>query len=295
MPRSSPRPHSGHYHVVTRPRRAAPTPFAASTAEADVRLAGRLRLRCLEQGDPAGRPVIMLHGLADSSYSFSRILPHLGREQRVLVPDLRGHGESERPPEGYGPRDMARDVLDLMDARGIERATLVGHSMGTFVAQQVALAAPGRVTGLVLIASATTADNAVLLEVLRSLDSLSESVPEEFAREFQASTTHRPLPQEFMARVVEESLKAPTRVWRAALGRLIAEERFAGLPDGGIPALLLWGERDGIFSRDEQEGLIDRLRVASLRVYRDTGHAPHWERPREVARDIERFLRTTVA
>jgi pimeloyl-ACP methyl ester carboxylesterase len=280
---------------VTRHPEAPSKPGAADAGQADVLLAGGLRLRYLEQGERAGHPVIMLHGLADSSYSFSRLLPHLARAHRVLVLDLRGHGESERPLEGYRPRDMAGDVLGFMDALGIERATLVGHSMGTFVARRVALAAPERVAGLVLIASATTARNEVLLDVQRSLAPLPESVPEAFAREFQAGTVHQPIPEEFMARVVEESGKAPTRVWRAALGGLVAEERFAGLGEASIPALLLWGERDGMFTRAEQESLIALLPVASLKVYRETGHAPHWERPREVARDIERFLRTTIA
>jgi pimeloyl-ACP methyl ester carboxylesterase len=253
-----------------------------------------VRLRYLEQGDRAGRPVILLHGLADSSFSFSRVVPHLSRVHRVLVPDLRGHGESDRPQDGYRLRDLADDVLRLMDALGVERATLVGHSMGSFVARRMALAAPGRVAGLVLIASATTASNEVLLELERSLVSVPEVVPEEFAREFQLSTTQQPTPGDFMARVVEESRKAPARVWRAALAGLIGEETFTGLGDGRTPTLLLWGERDGIFPRAEQELLVEALPVASLKVYRETGHAPHWERPREVARDLERFLRTTL-
>jgi pimeloyl-ACP methyl ester carboxylesterase len=190
---------------------------------------------------------------------------------------------------------MADDVLGLLNALGIERATLVGHSMGTFIARRVAIAAPRRIAGLVLIGSATTACNQVLLELQRSLAQLPEPVPEDFVREFQASTAHQPLPEEFLARVVAESRKAPARVWRAALEGLLADERFTGLGNARIPALLLWGERDGIFSRAEQESLIELLSVASLKVYRETGHSPHWERPREVARDIERFLRTTLA
>jgi non-heme chloroperoxidase len=59
-----------------------------------------------------------------------------------------------------------------------------------------------------------------------------------------------------------------------------------------VPALLIWGDRDAIFPRSEQEALVSALPVASLRVYRDTGHAPHWERPGEVVRDLENFLRT---
>ena len=98
-----------------------------------------------------------------------------------------------------------------------------------------------------------------------------------------------------MARAVAESLKAPARVWRHALSGLLEEERFGGLSEKRTPALLIWGECDGIFSRAEQDALVEALPAASLRVYRETGHAPHWERPTEVARDLERFLRTTLA
>jgi non-heme chloroperoxidase len=275
-------------------QRSSPRPRArVAPRQAYVRHADGVRLHYLELGEPEGRPVVLLHGLADSAFSFSRVMPRLSRNHRLLVPDLRGHGDSDRPTHGYRPRDMANDVLRLMDALGIERAALVGHSMGTFVAQRVALAAPHRVAGMVLIGSAASGRNEVLEEVGRALAELPEEVPEAFAREFQASTTHRPLADEFMARVVAESLKAPARVWRAALEGLMSEERFTGLNGAGLPVLLLWGEGDGIFSRADQEALIDSMPAASLKVYRETGHAPHWERPREVAQDIERFLRTT--
>ena len=151
------------------------------------------------------------------------------------------------------------------------------------------------VVGRVLIASATTARNDVLMEVGRSLADLPDEVPEAFAAEVQHSTTHQPAPAEFMARAVAESRKAPAWVWRPALAGLLAEERFAGLGAAPIPVLLLWGERDGLFAREEQVALVESLPVASLKVYRETGHAPHWERQREVLRDIERCLRTTLA
>jgi pimeloyl-ACP methyl ester carboxylesterase len=187
---------------------------------------------------------------------------------------------------------MAADVVAFMDALGIQRATLVGHSMGSFVAQQAALAAPERVAGLVLIGSATTVRSKVTLELQQAMASLPDTVPADFAMEFQSSTVHQPVPDEFLSRVVVESRKVPARVWRAALAGLLETERFTGLGGSQIPALLIWGDRDGMFSRSEQEALVAALRIASLKVYRETGHAPHWERPKEVVRDLERFLRT---
>ena len=308
MRRSSPHRHNKSVRVPTRPALAGirtppaarpaiaePAPIATGPRFADVRLSTGVRLRYLEQGDPKGRPVVLLHGITDSWFSFSRVLPGLSEEHRVYALDLRGHGDSDRPPEGYRPRDMAADVIAFMDALGIERATLVGHSMGSFVAQQAALAAPHRIAGLVLIGSATIARNEVMLELQRTLESLPDPVPADFAREFQTSTVHQRVPEEFMDRVVAESCKAPAPVWRDALAGLLETERFTGLGQSRIPTFLIWGDSDGIFSRSEQKALVAALPIASLKVYRETGHAPHWERPNEVSRDLERFLRSATS
>jgi non-heme chloroperoxidase len=278
--------------IAGRPPITAPASRPPEPRLADVRLSTGVRLSYAAQGDADGRPAILLHGLSDSWFSYSRVLPEISQRYRLYALDLRGHGDSDRPDDGYAPREMAADVIAFMDAMGIERAALVGHSMGSFVVQQVALAAPERVAGLVLIGSASEARNEVTLELQAALASLPDTVPADFAREFQASTVHLPVPEAFMRRVVSESVKAPARVWRAALAGLVGTGRFGGLAGSGVPALLIWGDRDAIFPRSEQEALVSALPVASLRVYRDTGHAPHWERPGEVVRDLENFLRT---
>jgi pimeloyl-ACP methyl ester carboxylesterase len=132
----------------------------------------------------------------------------------------------------------------------------------------------------------------VTLELEQALARLPDAVPEDFAREFQSSTIHHPVPEPFLDRVVAECRKAPARVWHRAMVGLIGTEPFAGLPGSAIPTLLIWGDRDALFSRAEQEALVSMLPIASLRVYRETGHAPHWERPKQVVRDLERYLRS---
>ncbi len=295
MRRSSPQPPGIPKRIVSRAGSAQLRPAARGPQFADARLSTGVRLRYLVQGDPAGRPVILLHGLADSWFSFSRVLSGLSKSHRLYVPDLRGHGNSDRPADGYTLPHMAADVVAFMDCMGIRRATLVGHSMGSFVAQQAGVAAPERVVGLVLIGSAVTARNQVLLTLEQDLATLPEPVPVDFVREFQASTVHHRMPEDFMAHVVAESSKVPARVWRAALAGLIERELVPDPGGSGIPALLLWGDRDGIFTRSDQQALAAARRVASLKVYRETGHAPHWERPGEVVRDLERFLRTAAS
>lgn len=176
--------------------------------------------------------------------------------------------------------------------RYLEQGRSSGAAMGSFVAQQAALAAPERIAGLVLIASATTVRSQVTLELQQAMALLPDTVPAEFAMEFQASTVHQPVPEEFLKRVVAESRKVPARVWRASLAGLLETERFTGLGASRIPALIIWGDRDGMFPRSEQDALMAALPTARLEVYRETGHSPNWERPEEVVRDIERFLGT---
>ena len=261
---------------------------------AEAQLATGFRLRYAEQGDPAGHPVVLLHGYSDSWFSYSGLLRHLPESLHLLIPDLRGHGDSERPAGGYTMRDLAADTLALLDAKGIARVTVVGHSMGSIVAQQTALAAPGRVAGLVLMGSGTAIRNMQAIgELDQAVAALEDPVPEEFARKFQASTTHRPIPTEFMDRAVAESLRLPARVWRAVMAGMLAADPPIGLAEAGVPTLILWGDRDAYFLRAEQEALLALVPGATLRVYPETGHALHWERPEEVARDLTAFVART--
>ncbi len=268
---------------------------------ADVRLRTGVRLRYAEQGDPAGQPIILLHGYSDSWFSFSRVLPLFPAAYHVYALDQRGHGDSDRPASGYTMRDLAADAIAFMDAKGLAQAIVVGHSMGSLVAQQVALAAPERVARLVLVGSATAAREIVgIFELEQAVDSFAaassaDPVPAEFAREFQASTAYQPLPADFMDRVVAESLKLPARVWRALMDGMLATDVPTKLGDSRIPTLILWGDRDGYFPRSEQDALLAMLPTATLKVYPETGHTPHWERPQEFVRDLEVFITRTAA
>ncbi|HKQ99343.1 MAG TPA: alpha/beta fold hydrolase [Pyrinomonadaceae bacterium] len=263
---------------------------APSLRYADARLTTGVRLRYAEQGDASGQPVIMLHGVTDSSVSFTPVLPLLSAKYHVYVLDLRGHGDSDRPASGYALTDFAADVLAFMDAKGLKRATIVGHSMGSFIAQVLAMRAPERVERLVLIGSATTMRNDNMREMLRTLNALGDRVPESFAREFQDSTLYRPLPEEFMQRVVAESLKVPARVWKDTFAGFMANDYRSGLVKIKAPTLVLWGDRDAIFPRSEQDALVKVLPNAVLKVYPETGHALHWERPEQFAEDLKSFL-----
>jgi pimeloyl-ACP methyl ester carboxylesterase len=269
-------------------RRAAEPPSPLRFAE--VQLPTGVRLHYAEQGDPAGEPVILLHGYSDSWFSWSRVLPLFPSSWRVYALDQRGQGDSDRPEAGYRMRDLGADVVAFMDAKGIRRATVVGHSLGGFVAQQVAVQAPDRVERLVIVASGPDVRmvNGVA-ELEAAILGLADPVPVEFIREFQASTIHVPVPPGFYERVVAESAKLPARVWHALM-RGMMEEPAVELRSVRFPTLLVWGEKDAVFPRATQDGLQARIPGARLVVYPETGHAVHWERPEQFAEDLRDFM-----
>ncbi len=274
--------------VAPSARRAAPVQFG------EVRLANGLWIRYAEQGDPAGEPVILLHGLSDSWFSWSRVLPLFPANWRVYAIDQRGHGGSGRPESGYGARDLAIDVVAFLDAKGIGRATVVGHSMGGIVAQHVAAIAPERVNRLVLVASAGgLREMNGALEFEQAVLALTDPVSKAFAREFQESTIHRPLPREFVDQTVVESLKLPARVWHALTTEMMASPP-AEVPAARFPILMFWGTNDTVFPRAAEDRLQARLPRARFVVYPETGHAVHWERPQTFVEDLRDFMNARV-
>jgi pimeloyl-ACP methyl ester carboxylesterase/tetratricopeptide (TPR) repeat protein len=270
---------------------------SAAKAAPDVQFSSAIlktgvRLRYAYKGDPAGIPVIMLHGYTDSWFSFSQVAPLLDNKYRVYILDQRGHGDSDRPVGGYALQQFAADVIAFMDAMNLKQATIVGHSMGSFVAQHVAVEAPERVTKLVLVASATTVRNNTVVDLQREINALSDTVtvPESFARDFQVSTIFHPLEQDFLQAVVKESLKLPARVWREVMAEMLAPEASVELKKIKTPTLILWGDKESVFPRSEQDLLVGALRNSVLKVYPDTGHALHWERPERFAKDLQEFI-----
>jgi non-heme chloroperoxidase len=257
-----------------------------------------LRLHYAEQGDPTGEAIVFLHGYSDSWFSFSRVLPLLSAEYHAFALTQRGHGDSDKPECCYTPDDFAADIDAFMDAVGLEEATVVGASTGALFAQRVVLSYPRRVSRLVLVGAQTPANeaNEVVLGLQEEVRALEDPVPPEFVRAFQESTIYQPVPQEFLDTVVSESLKLPARVWRDYLeGAVLSIDQDYVLPlrEIDVPTLILWGEQDPLFPREEQERLAAAIPGATLKVYPETGHAVHWDRPEWVVRDLEEFMKET--
>jgi pimeloyl-ACP methyl ester carboxylesterase len=277
----------------------APQARSSSAATAPVQFGSVLlktgvRLRYAYQGDENGTPVILLHGYTDSWFSFSQVLPLMDQRYRVYTLDQRGHGDSDRPVGGYAMEQFAADVIAFMDAMKIPQATIVGHSMGSFVAQHVAAENPDRVKRLVLVATATTVHtNELVRQVQREVNALTDPVPEKFVHDFQVSTAFQPLSSEFFQTALKESRKLPAHVWREVMAEMMSPDTAVQLKKIKTPTLILWGDKD-FFPRSEQDSLVSGMPNAVLKVYKDTGHALHWERPESFATDLKTFINSDL-
>jgi len=258
---------------------------------ATTRLATGPQIHYAEQGDPGGETIVLLPAYADSWFSYSRVLPLLPTRYHAYPMDQRGHGDSERPACCYTVDDFAADAVAFLDAAGIERATLVGHSGSCLTARRVAVLHPDRVGGLVLIGAPLSLARPAVLAFQAAVHALEDPVAAEFVRRFQAGAVHVPLPEGFLDGLVAESRKLPARVWKRALDGLVAFDDAADLGRITASTLLIWGDRDAVVSREEQQRLEEMIPDARLKVYRDTGHSPHWERPERVAADLATFTR----
>jgi pimeloyl-ACP methyl ester carboxylesterase len=114
--------------------------------------AGGLRMHVALAGAAEGEPVVLLHGWPQHWWIWRGVIPPLVEAgYRVVCPDLRGHGWTDAPPDGYEKEQLATDVLAALDALGVERFRLIGHDWGGFAAFLIALREPERVERLVAL------------------------------------------------------------------------------------------------------------------------------------------------
>ena len=108
-----------------------------------------------------GSPLLLLHGFGDSSTTWSSVLSLLSRRHLVIAPDLLGHGESDKPRAGYSIEAYACGMRDLLSVLGVERVSVVGHSLGGGIAMQFAYQFPERCERLVLVSSGGAAGRCI--------------------------------------------------------------------------------------------------------------------------------------
>ncbi len=258
------------------------------SAKTTLALASGVRLDYAARGE--GPAVILLHGYSDSLHSFDLLAPHLPRGVRIIALSMRGHGGSDRP-HAYDMDAFADDVAAFMDALALERAILVGHSLGSSVALATGARHPRRIAGLALMgAFANYSDNELVRDLADEVATLRDPVDPEFVRAFQLSTLAQPPPPEFLEAAIAESRRLPARVWRGVAEGFMAFDPLAAAARCNAPALILWGERKELVPRADGDTLAAALGGAEFVALDGLGHALHWEDSEAVARPLRAFI-----
>ncbi|HEV2284627.1 MAG TPA: alpha/beta hydrolase [Steroidobacteraceae bacterium] len=254
-------------------------------------------LAYVDMGDRDGTPVVLIHGYTDNARDWVPLIPYLSKSLRLIVVDLRGHGRSGKPECCYTRFDFAYDLKLLLDALHIERADIVGHSLGSIIAQTFAEVWPERTAKVVLISSSGGHRAGVpppppKFDYAAAIRALKEPIDPEspFMIEWWASPT--PVDADFLRRQRRDAAAIPLRVWLAVLDQaLVDTDLQRTLPRLVAPTLLIWGEKDPLMEEEVRQTLIAALPQAEVRVFPGLGHNPFWEDPAQCAAVINTFLK----
>ena len=254
-------------------------------------------LAYLDQGD--GPAVVLLHGFPTSSRLWRRETWLLGQRMRVIVPDLLGYGESEKPVGAdLSERAQAGYVRELLERLGIDRVALVGHDVGGAVAQLLALDGGFDVGAMVLVDSACF--DAWPIEGLRMIQATRpDQETAQFAGDLvraalQIGVAHQDhLAPEVLEMFVAPWMADPGALFRAARGvtgeGLAARERELARLD--VPTLVLWGEEDPFLPAELAERLGESLPDASVALLPGCSHFLTEDAPQTVGPLVSEYLR----
>ena len=253
-------------------------------------------LAYIDMGDPKGPPVVLIHGYTDNARDWVPLIPFLNQHDRLIVVDIRGHGQSDKPECCYAKIDFAYDIKLLLDALHIRKADIVGHSLGSMITQVLAEQWPERVRKVILISSTGGPEPGTTpkkpsydfaSEIRKLKDPIDPDSP--FMVEWWASPT--PVNEEFIRRQRRDAAGIPLAVWLAVLEQgANASDIQSNLPKLKAPTLLIWGSKDPIMEEDVRQSLRNALPAAKVKVFEGLGHNPFWEEPEALAKVVNGFL-----
>jgi pimeloyl-ACP methyl ester carboxylesterase len=262
------------------------------------------RLAYIDTGDRSGPPVVLIHGYTDNARDWVPMLPYLSKHYRLILVDIRGHGQSSKPECCYSRLDFAYDIKLLLDGLGVRKADIVGHSLGSIIAQTFAEYWPERTAHVVLISSTggfppDLPKKPVQFDFAAEIRKLKEPIDADSPFMIAWWDSPTPVNPDFIRRQRKDAAGIPLRVWLAVLDEALpADNVFADLqrtlPRLKAPTLLIWGSKDPIMEEEVRQSLRKALPGAKVKVFEGLGHNPFWEDPRGVAESINAFLDTAT-
>lgn len=238
-----------------------------------------------------GQAVVLIHGLGGSSNTFQAMMPRLGNFM-VMRPDLPACARSQTPVGSLSITDMATSLLSLLSAQGLSRVHLVGHSMGSLVAQCIAIHAPECVATLTMLGGITEPPQPARNGLLARAETARSKGMQGIADQIIAATLS-PHTHEHKATAVafvRESLMRQDPEGYAKCCEAVANHQTFDCRKITAPALLLTGDCDPVAPLSMAQHLCDVMPDAQLCVVRDCGHWTPVEQAQVCATQLESFL-----
>ena len=266
-----------------------------------------VRLRWTELGsDTRKPPLVLLHGLHDSSRTWRLLAPQLARDRRVLMPDLPGHGLSDRPDASYTLSWYSHMMARWLDAAGCEQADVVGHSFGGGVAMMMLLEPSPRVRRLVLMSSGGLGRKIAISLRLASLPFVVEQFGEPFmalGTKLASKATGDVVSKREVARLGAMNAQAGSARAFARTVRDIIDLRgqrrtlFKHAHELPVlpPIAVFWGDRDAVIPFSHAEALVDFFGGVRITRFEGCGHFPHHEQPRLFVDSLRAFIDAPTA
>jgi pimeloyl-ACP methyl ester carboxylesterase len=274
---------------------------AFDASKRSVALPNAVSLAYVDMGNRSAPVVVLIHGYTDNARDWVPMLPYLSKRYRLILVDIRGHGHSSKPECCYTRLDFAYDIKLLLDALGVPKADIVGHSLGSIIAQTFAEYWPERTAHVVLISSTGGSPpdrpkKPPQFDYAAEIRKLKEPIEADSPFMIAWWDSPTPVDPEFIRRQRKDAAGIPLRVWLAVLDQALPGNTYADLqgtlPRLKAPTLLIWGSKDPIMEEDVRQSLRNALPNAQVKIFDGLGHNPFWEDPRAVAETVNAFLRT---
>ena len=235
-----------------------------------------------------GMPLVLIHGYPLDHSIWNETISQLENDFDLILPDVRGFGESSTVDAPYTLSDIANDLAALLDSLGVERTTLAGHSMGGYIALAFAKAFPERVTGLALVSSQTASDTPERKEgryktaadvSQKGVQIVADGMTDKLTPNQSVRDVIRPL-------IAKQSVAGVTGALKAMAER---EDLTSFLASFGQPLVLIHGDADELIPVERAREIKSLIPSAHLVELRGGGHMPMMEMPVETTTALKKL------
>ena len=239
----------------------------------------------------SGKPIIFIHGYPLDHTIWLFLVPEMEKHARLILPDLRGHGQSPAPVGVYSMELLAADILALMDELGLEKAVIAGHSVGGYIALRFARETPERLAGLALVASHCFSDP---IERKQNRLDTAEKVERTGKTDFIAETM---LPGLTPDLALQEKLRSiiekvrPAGVAGILRGMAQRSNTCDVLSKLDVPTVIIAGELDMFLAIERAQQMAEMMKKPWLETIPGAGHMPMMEASQKVSQILRSLLR----